>query len=281
MNLLESARIGIIFRTFAGKQSQMEERVKLVKEAVDKALQLSHNNRPIFYDVSVLVPSNPAFASIDCGQMVEELRLLWKGQKRVRIHKSDGDLFCGTLNQGVASQSESGVKFSLIASPDAHSYLTKENVMAMLERAEAGAKVVGLAINELHESIHQGRVANTFCLWHNRSLMTVGGFNLLSAEPENDQRAHFLEGRDANGTQVFYKINGVEEVIPAALLVKHYGRCIAIVDPVGEGQEYQVVSDPDVRKRHIAKMATKHQRQDELLSLVRLDASMLANGIMA
>ncbi len=280
MKIVSRFPVGIIFRAFAQKEDQLEGQLALIQEAVNKALVLKHEGRPVFKFVDILVPSNKIFPSVDCGLMVPKLSGVWKGEPRVRIHTSEGDLFSGTLNEGVGIQMESGIIYSLIVSPNMHSYLTMENLLPMLEKADSGAKVVGMAFRDLRESIEQGRVANTFCLWHNRSLMTVGGFNLLSAEPENDKDAHYLQGLAPNGDRVFYKINGVEEVIPTALLVKLYGRCIGIVYPASEGQ-YEVISDPDVLKRHIAKMATKHQRQDELLSMMRLDASMLANGIIA
>lgn len=278
MKTIERHPVGIIFRAFAAKSSQIDERIILVNEAIKKALNLYYKEMPVFKYVDVLVPSNKLFPSVDCGEMVEKLKALWNEEKRVRIHKSMGDLFCGTLNTGIAIQSESGIKYSLIASPDAHSYLTEENVFEMLKKADDGAKIVGLAIHELRESIQEGKVANTFCLWHNRSLVTVGGFNLLSAEAENEKRSHYLEGSDAAGNPVYYKINGVEEVIPAALMVKTFGRCISIVEPQDEDQKYEVVSDPEIQKRHNAKMATKNARQNELLSMVGLHPSILENS---
>lgn len=280
MKTIERDPVGIIFRTFASKEAQLEERVNLLEQAIEKSLNLSFKDRPIFRFVDILVPSNPNFPSVDCGLMVEALKQRWGSERRVRIHKTMGDLFCGTLNAGVSIQMESGLRYSLIASPDAHEYITNENVMGMLIKADGGAKVVGLAINELRESIWQGKIANTFCLWHNRSLLTVGGFNLLSAEPENEKRSHYLEGADKDGKPQYYKINGVEEVIPAALLVKTFGKCIAVVNPENADQKYKVVTDPEIQKRHVAKMATKEIRQNELLSMLGLHPSILENGII-
>jgi hypothetical protein len=280
MKIIEREPVGIIFRTFATEESQIKERVILVNQAIEKSLQLSFEEKPIFKFVDILVPSNPLFPSVDCGLMAERISSEWKHERRVRVHKTMGDIFCGTLNFGIGIQSESGIRYSLIASPDAHSYITKENVMGVLQQADSGAKIVGLAIHELRESIFQGKVANTFCLWHNRSLITVGGFNLLSAEPENEKRSHYLEGTDENGKPQYYKINGVEEVIPAALMVKTFKKCIAIVEPHGENQKYEVVSDPEIQKRHVAKISTKNIRQMELLSMIGLHQSILENGIV-
>lgn len=280
MKLIEREPVGIIFRTFATETSQVEERMGLVNQAIEKALGLSLEGKPVFKFIDILVPSNPLFPSVDCGLMAEEVSSAWSHERRVRVHKTMGDIFCGTLNFGIGIQSESGVRYSLIASPDAHSYITQENVMSMLQQADKGAKIVGLAIHELRESVFQGKVANTFCLWHNRSLITVGGFNLLSAEPENEKRSHYLEGTGEDGKPQYYKINGVEEVIPAALMVKTFKTCIAIVEPQGENQKYEIVSDPEIKKRHEAKMATKNIRQMELLSMVGLHQSILENGIV-
>lgn len=279
MKLVKRDPLGIIFRAFALHESQVSERKNMIAMAVQKALAIKIENIPAFKQIDILVPVDKRYPSTDCGQLIPVLKKEFLTEKRVQISAASGDLFCGLLNYGISKQLEERVRFSMVISPDAHGYITQANIEAVIKKAENGARVVGLAINELKDSIKQGRVANTFAMWHNTSILSVGGFNLLAAEPENEKQAHYLEGRDEHGNPVYYKINGVEEVIPAALMVKLYGKCIGIAYPEGEG-EYQLSEDRELQKRHIAKMATKYARQDELLSLLGLHSSVLEYGIL-
>jgi len=280
MKLIEREPVGIIFRTFAQNESQVPERIAMVKTAIDKALALSIEGMNVFKFVDILIPVDKRYPSSDCGLTASLIREAYSSQKRVRVHELMGDLFCSLLNDGILIQFESKVRYSMIVSPDAHEYLTEENVRRMFSCIEEkGSLAVGLAINELRESILDGFIANTIALWHNKSLMSVGGFNLISAETENDKRTHYLEGSDQDGKIVFYPIKGVEEVIPLAYMVKKYGRCISAVEPLGVGH-YEVIADEDLQKRHYAKMATKRDRQDELLSLVGFHSSIIKNGLV-
>jgi hypothetical protein len=161
-------------------------------------------------------------------------------------------------------------------SPDAHDYLTPENIRLVLAKAAKGARIVGLAINELRESIHTGCIANTFALWHNESLQSVGSFNIaLSGEPRGDKEATFLTGYDESGEQQFYKINGVEEIVPSLLMGHIFGPCIAVVDPTSFTTHYEVVSDKELQKRHHSKMATKLVRQQHQAYAIGYDLNSL------
>lgn len=273
--------VGIIFRAFVLNESQLPERIALTKTAIDKALGLVINGKNAFKQVTVLIPSDKRYPSCDCGKTAQMLREIYLSEKRVEILETMGDIFCSALNFGVAKQAANGIDYSLIASPDVHSYLTEENVSGIFEKAKLGARVVGLAIHELNESIHHGCIANTFALWHIESLQAVGMFNIpLSGESKSDKEATFLSGHDETGQDVFYKINGVEEIIPALLMYDHFKEpFIGVVDPVNDGH-YQVVSDPAVIKRHQAKMATKLVRQQHQAFGVGYDLNKLKYAVM-
>lgn len=275
--------VGIVFRVFVLKESQLPERIAMVKIAIDKALSILtfDKKKPAFKRITVLVPSDTRYPSCDCGKTADLLRCAYASEKRVEILEVMGDLFCSALNFAVAKQAADGMDYSLIASPDAHAYLTSHNVFSMFQKAETqGTRVVGLALHELKESIHNGCIANTFALWHIESLQAVGMFNIpLSGEPKSDKEAIFLSGVDEQGNEVFYKINGVEEIIPALLIYDHIREpFIGIVNPVGG--EYEVVSDPDVVKRHQEKMGTKTVRQRHQAFAVGHDLDKLKYAVI-
>ncbi len=72
--------------------------------------------------------------------------------------------------------------------------------------------------------------------------------------------------------------------IPLAEMVKMFGPCIAPILPRGEGiQQYQApdpVTQPDLWKRHVSKMATKLVRQCALLNDLGCDISFLQGGVL-
>ena len=273
--------VGIIFRVFAQKESQLPERLLMSQNAIEKALQMTPEFLFTFKKITVLVPVDERYPSHDFGGTAAALKKLYGKEKRVEILEVMGDIFCAALNVGIASQSAQKIHYSLVVSPDAHEYLTPENVRAVLNKAKTGARVVGLAINELKESIQTGCIANTFALWHNESLQSVGMFNIpLSGEPRSDKDAVFLTGYDENKTQQFYKINGVEEIIPCLLMGSLFGSCIGVVDEEMFTHHYKVVHDKELQQRHRAKMATKLVRQRHQAFAIGYDLSCLKNYLV-
>jgi len=83
-----------------------------------------------------------------------------------------------------------------------------------LQRPNPNVRASGVAINELTPSVLEGRLANTFCLWDNLALLSVGGFDLRAAKPQRIERAHYMRGWSKDKGEVFYHLAGVEEVIP-------------------------------------------------------------------
>lgn len=262
------------------------DRVRMMAAKVETLFSLAVEGMPVISRVDVLVFADQHYADADCGLLAPALEKAFAGsEKRVFVHEvKHGDLFCGLLNYGVAVQMEAGCRYSLISSAEAASYFTPETVSDVVEAAAAGARAIGVAINELTESILEGRLANTFALWRNRDLLTVGGFDLRAAKPTDDKSACYMKGFDRKAGDVFYPLAGVEEVIPLARMVETFGPCLAPIVPRGDGvQAYRVPDpaiDPEGYARHYKKMGTKMQRQAALLAAVNKDLTYLEGGVL-
>ena len=287
--LLTRRPIGLIARTFATKPEQVPDRVKQVRETVNQALALRIDGMPVIRRIDVPVFADKRYgARADCGDTAAAMRKEFGDVKEVTVHEvKHGDLFCGVLNYAIGKQVRAGMDYSLILSSDARSYFTNETMAGVLEAACAGAKAVGVAITELTQSILEGRLANTFCLWDNEALVRVGLFDLRAAMPEDEKRAHHIVdfSKEKNG-HIWYAVAGVEEAIPLSRLVGMFADhpCLAPVLPRGDGvKAYQVPDpqkDPEGWFRHLSKMGTKRQRQSELLSYVGCAPDYLMGGVM-
>ncbi len=278
MSIKDKKRFGLVLRTFATKAEDVPKRIQAVEQMVARAMDLK-----IFARIDVLVWADARYNDSDCGStftaLAKNSALI---QSNVRIHNFEkGDPFCGILNYGVALQMRDRIDYTMIASTEVMQCLNDTNMKAMLGALEDGARATGIAINELTESVLVGRLANTMCMWDNVSLMSVGGFDLRAAKPANDKVARYMRG-SSEGKEVFYHLAGVEEIIPLARMVDIYGPCIAPILPSGDAH-YQApdpVSQPELYKRHVSKMGTKHERMAALISSVGYDLSYLAGGVM-
>jgi hypothetical protein len=255
-------KTGLILRTFVTSPWQVADRVEMLYQTIYRALEFRFENLRLISRVDVLVWADERYGRADCGETAPALRRRFdRYESTVAIHEvKKADLYCGLLNYGIATQTRAGCDYSVIASSEAYSYWTEETITAMVEAVCCGARAVGVAINELTPSVLEGRLANTFCMWRNVDLLTVGGFDLRAA------------------------MIGVEEVIPLARLVEYFGPCLAPILPQGPGvQECRVPdpkTEPDLLARHMTKMSTKFKRQAELLALVGKDPSFLKGGVM-
>ncbi len=283
--------VGLVLRTFATKAEDVPKRCAQVVEMIRAANQLTLANQlSRLKRVDVLVWAAHGYAKSDCGETHAALcdAMKQSGVADVAVHiVTYGDLYCAILNQGVRIQLQHGCEFSMIASTEAQPYLTQENFDAMWAALEQGAMVTGLAINELTESILEGRIANTMAIWHNPTLLDMGGFppHLAGMPKDEYKRAHtaVIGYSPVKDEEVHYHLMGVEEVFPLAALVEHFGECIAPVLPAHEDQRYQVpdpATQPELWERHHKKMSTKTERQ--LAHLLRLsrDLSFLKGGVM-
>ena len=282
--------IGLILRVFSPRPDLIESNVASVKSAVDRAL----TGAP-FRRVDILISADSRFGDSDCGGTAFALRRTFgqarPGYRSVFVSEvTKGDIYCGLLNYGIATQVRHGVDYSVILSSGVQSYATPETFGAMGEAAGNGARVIGVVVDELSESIRAGRIANTFAMWHNVSLMAVGGFDLRAAKPRKDDRlARYLRGwsreqkeKDGNG-EVFYNFAGVEEIIPLVRLIDTYGPCIAPIVPQGAVKQWVTpdpVSNPEGYARHLKKLGTKFERQAAFAAMERVDLSFLKGGVM-
>lgn len=287
-NFLSRKKVGLILRVFATKESEIPDRIKMIANMINRANSINLLNRQVISRIDILVWADPKYAGqSDCGKTTEELRIAFPRSQDSNVFISEvkhGDLFCGILNYGIALQSRAGIDYSIIASHEAYSYLNAETISEMVMAANNGSLAIGVAINELTQSVLEGRLANTFCMWHNISLLTVGGFDLRAAKPVNNDLATIIRGYHEKKGEVSYQLAGVEEVIPLARLTETFGACLAPILPQGEGvQKYQTpnpAKDYDLWLRHVSKMGTKLERQSALLAMIGFDLSYLIGGVM-
>lgn len=284
-SFLTEKRIGLVLRVFAQKEEQIPDRVAMVKEAIGRARSIVVQGQLAIRYINVIVWADPRYRDSDCGKTTGALRAELGGTPDLFVNEfRDGDLFCGLLNYAVCHQLRHRVDYSLIASSEAFSYLNAETLEVMIEAACQGALAIGVAINELSQSILEGRLANTFAMWHNESLGEVGLFDLRAEKPIDDRLAHYMRGWSSEKGDVFYHLAGVEEVIPLARLAIKKGPCIAPILPRGEGvKQYQApdpVKEPELWLRHVSKMGTKIERQSALLAQIDCDLTILKGGVM-
>ncbi|MEK7599139.1 MAG: hypothetical protein AAB474_01650 [Patescibacteria group bacterium] len=285
MTLLDQKRLGLILRVFSPKAELVEKSVQQIVETIDLAGKLIIGGRQVFSRIDILVSADNRYGDTDCGltreALLKKIDQLINKNKIYVTEISHGDIYCGMLNRGVADQMLYGLEFSMILSSGVKDYLTFENMTAMLEALERGARVTGLAITELAPSILEGRIANTCAIWDNISLMTVNGFDLRAAKPLKDDRlANYVRGWSLEKGEVFYHAAGVEEILPLIRLIKHFGGpCIAPILPV-TGARWEVSDDPDVQKREINKLGTKFERQMRWAVMEDVDLSFIKGGVM-
>jgi len=281
--ILNRKKFGLILRSFATKPEQVPSRVDQANSMVEVAESIIIDGIRLFSQIDIIVWHDTSYIDTDCGETTAAMQAKFQIKKNVHVHEfKHGDIFCGALNFGIAIQSRNGIDYSVIASTEALIYLTEENLSAMVDAICRGALVTGVAINELTDSIMAGRIANTLAMWHNISLLSVGGFDLRAAKPKNDKDAFYLKGWSEEKKEVYYQLGGVEEVIPLARMTETFGQCIAPILPQN-GQYYKVPDpekEPELYNRHISKMGTKLERQTAFLAQIGYDPSFLKGGIL-
>jgi hypothetical protein len=295
LKLLERNRVGALLRVYAYTPEAVDFQINSAMQALRRLLVLRTGGRPTFNRIDFLVSSDPDFEDTDCGLMTARLR------DRVRSEFPDapvnvseikkGDIYCMLLNYGVANQLEDRIAYSMIISHAASSYATAETVNGLLAAMYNKARVAGVAINELAPLVSRGLLMNTFIMWHNKSLMTIGGFDLIAAKPAlvhahtrekvkgwSDKKAE----RHGDGN-VEYHVAGCEEIIPLTRFVRFFGKCLQVVEPVGAEMEWV---EPDMEKdsrayhRHLAKLATKVERQKRMAATQGVDLEFIQRGLM-
>lgn len=293
--LLERNRVGALLRVFAFTEDALSFQITSTMDAVSRLLALRTNGRPTISRIDLLVSSDPDYEDTDCGLMAGRLREVIAHEfpdENVFVSEiKKGDIYCMLLNYGVATQLEDRIPFSFIISHRTSCYVTEENINALLAAMYTKARVAGLILPEMKEVIRKGRVLNTFAIWHNKSLVTVGGFDLRSAKP-GLVHAHLKEKvtgishekakRHGDGT-VEYHVAGCEEIIPEVRLVRFFGPCIQVFSPsenTASECEIPLDVDPKGYHRHLAKLATKEERQRRFAAMEGVDLEFIERGLM-
>lgn len=271
--------VQLVARVFAKKPDGVAEKVASLRFLIDAFKKLrDETETPV--KLCLVVPVNKSFVDHDCGETLAALKEAYDSDPDISFDNSNLDPFCGLLNEAAALALTEGHTDMLVISPEAASNLTKDNFEMMIRARHKGAKVVGLALKELAESIRAGAIANTFALWDIVALLSVGGFDFRAANAlVNDKLQAFVQGTNERGEEIFYPQAGVEEIIPLILLMRTFGRCIAPLNPKDPGS-WKLPTEPTELERHIKKMATKFTRQAGMAKLVDADLSALFLGVM-
>lgn len=286
--LLHTKKIGALVRCFAREQGLVDNAVKLALASVERMLSVTVGNRPFVSRVEILIPVDSDYIEKDCGETAAKLcaaisKRQWKGVFVSEV--KHGDIFVGLLNYGMAKLLRNGCDYGIVLSKEAESYFTTEAAEDLLQAAEAGALAAGLAITELTESIMQGRIANTFAIWHLMSLVQVGCFDLRSAKAKKEAPIKSrAEAWDSGKGHWSYDLAGVEEIVPLIRLMRTFGPCIAPVLPRGDNvliwKAPDSRNDPEGYIRHVNKLGTKFVRQSHFADQEHADLSFLQGAVM-
>lgn len=285
-SFMNEKKVGLLVRGFAKKSEDVPNRVVMMDELITRALSAKVIGKPLIRRVDILIWANQTDypGEVDSGELAPALKEHFKEDRKIFVHEvRSGDLFCSILNYGIAKQLRAGCDYSVIASAEANKYWASDIPQQMVQAACDGAYAIGVAINELTESIMDGRIANTMSMFHNENVMTCGGFDLRAKKPKDDREAFYLKGKSPEGENVFYHLGGVEEMVPLARLVEMFGQCIAPIQSSDPSLRYELPDpkkDPELYARHMAKFGTKTERQLAHLALAGYDFSFLRGGVM-
>ena len=219
---------GVLVRVYTPKAEEVESRVGRALEHARRILAV-HEEFSALKRVVFLVPRD-----YDCGKTYQALLCgLKEGglQSSVDIYAPPGYHSCEVLNEGLGELYGS-VSHALIVSGKAMSYLTHSALLAIDQAFARGAKVSGLAIDELCDIVLAGRIQNTFAAWDINALLGVGGFDCRT---------------------------DVEEMAPLVRLALQFGRCVAPIEV--EGSSLDVPATATAQERHRRVMATKLEKQ--------------------
>ena len=223
--------MGIIFRSYAKKQELVPEVVERTIISIKQAMSIRFFDTPCFEKIFVMVPTD-----YDCGFTAEELEKriteeslsLWVDVLPCRGHHS-----CQVLNSAMIRMQWYHIRFCLIMSHKAISYLTSETMRKVIFALYQNFHVVGVRIKELND-VQESPIQNTFAVW--------------------DIRMMPYEKRQWG----FDSELGVEEVAPLIRLQKLYGKCAAVISAEGS---LNIRGSEDGKARHKEVRDTKRARQ--------------------
>ncbi|USN54971.1 MAG: hypothetical protein H6765_11100 [Candidatus Peribacteria bacterium] len=256
------------------------KRVEITKATIEIALGIKILGKPFFSSVQVMVWTDKRFNS-DCGETLPLLKSLYRSEKRVRIAEhAHGDDFSSILNRAVSLQLGQGITHSFIWSSEAESYLNELNLEKMTIAFARKAKVTGLAIKELYDTVMDGQIANTAAAWENVELLAVGGFPMIAARKPNSEYTSKIKSFDNQGV-LHYDFHGVEEILPLIHFVETFDQEVIAPIPTDSGiYSLEGLTEERVRQ-HYAKMMSKQDRKIMHAATVGCSLSYLKRGIMS
>ncbi len=293
---LERKTFGLIMRCYAIDESSVDMIVYRATLLAERAAEIRVRGRALFKLIDILVWADPRFRTLpeksdwsDCGKTKEALDnhpVVQNLRGKVFVKTiTNGDLYCKTLNFGVAWQTRRKIDFSVIASPYVLNAFTDENLTRMYDAFAGGARAVAFEVYD-SDGVEVGRLSNAFCGWENESLITCGGFDMIAAKPHDQRMMSYKRAwSDDGATSYCYHEAGSEEVVPLARMAEHYPkRCIAPLRLTDPSQGYlppDKTLHPLEFDRHIQKLATMRARQDGHLKSMGYDPVVLRNGVMS
>lgn len=287
---LARKKLGAVLRVFEKKEERVPERVKMARKTYDALRKITYNRNGessifnLINEVVFVVWSDTRYSDCDCGKTAKAIEEEFKGEKGVKVLEvKNGGIFCDCLNEGVFNLFERGCSHAMTFSTEAENYLNKETVDIMVDAICSGALVTAAAINEIYQSVLEGRISNTFAIWDIKALMLVGGFDSRCEKPIDENHADWKRGFDNKKNEfVWYLKAGVEEIIPLIKLMKKFDfPFIAPIIPFdNEGKMYVTPNDTDLQERNRKKFATKEPRQASHAEVSGVDLSFLQGGVM-
>lgn len=293
LKLLERNRVGAILRVFSAVPETVDYHATSAISTARALSSLRIGGRSVFARIDLLVSSDNEYDDSDCGLMASRLREMIAqdpGSATLNVHEiKKGDIYCMLLNYGIANQLGDRIEYSLILSHNASSSVTQENIQGLLAAMYNKARVAGVAIDEVRDLVKGGFVMNTCAMWHNKSLVTVGGFDLRAGKPhrtrqhEHEKVSSWSKEKEENygNGNVEYHVAGCEEVIPLLRMVHYFGPCISVIVPQEVGltsRDLAASGDIGAYHRHLAKLATKEDRMRKMAAFSGLPLSLLEEG---
>lgn len=284
--LLDRNRVGALLRVLTPFPEMLDYQVTSALDAAAKLNDLKIDGKKVFARIDLLVSNDQRYGGSDTMSTADHLRaaIIERFTEKTPIHIlniQQGDLFCMLLNYGIVNQLEDRIPYSFIIRHAAQTYITEKNTAALLAAMHNKARVAGLAVRELHDSVMHGRIVNTFSVWHNKSLMTVGGFDVRAAMPLRGSEHPIITTSDEHGNMHSHPLAGSEEIIPLIRMVRNFGPCIAPIEPEKLADWKPDANEhPKERERLERLVASKKLRQEHFAKLEGTSLHFLTEGIL-
>jgi hypothetical protein len=278
--LYKGAKIGLVMRTFTRDAKDLDKQVKKVVAAVLKALDVDHEEEPLFDRIDIVIPVDKRYKQSDFGGTAAALKAALAeanvdGGEAFVTEVAEGDNNVGVLNEALRLQYADGVEFMIVNSPSAAGFLTPETVVAMCEASNyGGVLVVGVIIPESpHPTlVPKGLITNTLAGYDTFELVEIGGFDMMAAiAPIGEENPNA----------------GVEEIPALLSLAGKYleddgDKFIAVIEPQGDFTPWQLPAEgTEDRANHDKSHATKLERMQAHANTMGMDLSVLERAVVS